>query len=189
MAPLPIFHGELKASLAAMMAFPNDLEKAELCACWQIASLFNSEMIEQNRSASITRIVRRSAQFANYQNEWTKNRNEGAIVGAVTLVMMSLIEDAPDLATWERAMLYTIDQVRNRSRRCSALAQSVARVSRRAAVDRRRAPIGILRHVRRSVHRTQLIDEVLGVIGFVGAERNRPRPIRAQLDHVQRRDP
>ena len=34
MAPLPIFHGELKASLAAMMAFPNDLEKAELCACW-----------------------------------------------------------------------------------------------------------------------------------------------------------
>src|SRR5271166_2889949 len=114
MAPLPIFHGELKASLAAMMAFPNDLEKAELCACWQIASLFNSEMIEQNRSASITRIVRRSAQFANYQNEWTKNRNEGAIVGAVTLAMMSLIEDAPDLATWERAMLYTIDQVRNR---------------------------------------------------------------------------
>ena len=35
-------------------------------------------------------------------------------MGAVTLAMMSLIEDAPDLATWERAMLYTIDQVRNR---------------------------------------------------------------------------
>ena len=56
MAPLPIFHRDLKTSLAAMMAFPNDLEKAKLCACWQIASLFNNEMIEQNKSASVMRI-------------------------------------------------------------------------------------------------------------------------------------
>jgi hypothetical protein len=39
------------------------------------------------------------------------------------------------------------------------------------------------------VHRAQLIDEVLGVVGLVTAERDRPRPVGARLDHVQRRDP
>ena len=41
----------------------------------------------------------------------------------------------------------------------------------------------------RRVHRAQFIDEVLGVIALVGAERDRPRPVGARLDHVQRRDP
>ena len=39
------------------------------------------------------------------------------------------------------------------------------------------------------VHRAQFIDEVLGVVGFVGAQRDRLRPIGARLDHVQRRNP
>ena len=60
---------------------------------------------------------------------------------------------------------------------------------RRAAVDRRRAAARVLRHVRRRVHRAQFVDEVLGVVALVGAERDRPRPIGARLDHVQRRDP
>ena len=56
-----------------------------------------------------------------------------------------------------------------------ALAQSVAGMARRAAVDRRRAAVRILRYVRRRVHRAQFTDEVLGVVSLVGAERNRPR--------------
>ena len=35
----------------------------------------------------------------------------------------------------------------------------------------------------------QLIDEFLGVLALVGAERDQPQPIGARLDHVQRRDP
>ena len=69
------------------------------------------------------------------------------------------------------------------------MARGIARVSRRTAVNRRGTPIGVLRHVRRRVHRAQFIDEVLGVVGLVGAERDRPRSIAARLDHVQRRDP
>ena len=41
----------------------------------------------------------------------------------------------------------------------------------------------------RRVHRAQLIDEVLGVVGLVGAQRDRLRPIGGRLDHVQSRDP
>ena len=50
-----------------------------------------------------------------------------------------------------------------------ALADGIARVPRGSAVDRRRAAVRVLRHVRRRVHRPQFIDEVLGVIGLVGA--------------------
>ena len=35
----------------------------------------------------------------------------------------------------------------------------------------------------------QLVDEVLRVVAPVGTERDRPRPVGARLNHVQRRDP
>ena len=38
-------------------------------------------------------------------------------------------------------------------------------------------------------HRSQLVDEVLRVIGLVGAERDGAGPIGERLDHVQRRHP
>jgi hypothetical protein len=63
-----------------------------------------------------------------------------------------------------------------------ALAHVIARVSRRAAVNRRGTPpIGILRDVRRRIHRAQFIDEVRCVVGFVGAESNGPRSIGMRL--------
>ena len=43
--------------------------------------------------------------------------------------------------------------------------------------------------MRRHVHRAQFVDEVFGVVALVGAERDRPWPVGARLDHVQRRDP
>jgi hypothetical protein len=62
-------------------------------------------------------------------------------------------------------------------------------VSGRAAVDRRRAAICVLRHVGRHFHRAEFVDEILGVIGFVGAQGDRLRPVGAWLDHMQRRNP
>jgi hypothetical protein len=41
--------------------------------------------------------------------------------------------------------------------------------------------------MRRHFHRAQFVDEVLGVIGFVGAQGDRVRPVGARFDHVQRR--
>ena len=73
----------------------------------------------------------------------------------------------------------------------AALARTrMAGVSRRAAVDRRRSA------VRRSAPRdgVAIIErssrpQVLGVVGLVGAERDRRRPIGARLDHGRRCDP
>jgi hypothetical protein len=39
------------------------------------------------------------------------------------------------------------------------------------------------------IYRPQLVDEVFRVIGLVGAERDRLRPVGARLDHVKRRYP
>ena len=43
---------------------------------------------------------------------------------------------------------------------------------------------GILRHMRRHLHRAQFVDEILGVISLVGTQRDRLRPIGVRLDHV-----
>ena len=43
--------------------------------------------------------------------------------------------------------------------------------------------------MRRHCHRAQLIDEVFRVVGLVGAERDRARPVGARFDHGERRYP
>lgn len=55
----------------------------------------------------------------------------------------------------------------------------------RAAVDRGPAATGVPRHVRRPPHRAQFVDEVPSIVGLVGAERDRARPVGPGLDHVQ----
>lgn len=60
-------------------------------------------------------------------------------------------------------------------------------VARRPPIDRRSAPTGVLRHVRRHLHGAQLVDEILRVIPLVGTQCGRPRPVGVRLDHVQRR--
>jgi hypothetical protein len=46
-----------------------------------------------------------------------------------------------------------------------------------------------MRHMRRHCHRAQFIDEVLRVVGLVGAERDRARPVGARFDYGERRNP
>ena len=43
--------------------------------------------------------------------------------------------------------------------------------------------------MRRHCHRAQFIDEVFCVIGLVGTERDRARPVGARFDHGERRYP
>jgi hypothetical protein len=43
--------------------------------------------------------------------------------------------------------------------------------------------------MRRHVHRAQLVDEVLCIEGFVGAKRDRCRPVGTRFDQVQRGHP
>src|SRR3984957_1587089 len=70
-----------------------------------------------------------------------------------------------------------------------ALTDGIAVVPRRACVDRRTSATGVLRHMRRHCHRAQLIDEVFRVVGLVGTERVRARPVGARFDRGERRYP
>src|SRR3954463_7298898 len=63
-----------------------------------------------------------------------------------------------------------------------ALADGIATVPGRSAIDRRTAAAGVLRDMRRHVHRARFIDEVLRIVGLVGAERDRLRPVGAGFD-------
>ena len=54
-----------------------------------------------------------------------------------------------------------------------ALADGISAVPGCSSVDRRAAAAGVLRNVRRHVHRAQFVDEVFCVVGFVGAKRSR----------------
>jgi hypothetical protein len=62
-------------------------------------------------------------------------------------------------------------------------------MARRAPINGRAATIDVLRHMGRHLHRPQIIDEVLCVIGLVGTQRDGLWPIGEGFDHLQRRDP
>src|SRR6202521_4376790 len=70
-----------------------------------------------------------------------------------------------------------------------ALTDGIGPVARRACVPPRTSATGVLRHMRRHCHRAQLIDEVFRVVGLVGTERDRARPVGARFDHGERRYP
>src|SRR5207342_3324172 len=71
----------------------------------------------------------------------------------------------------------------------NALARRVAAMPGRPPVDRRASITGVLRYMRRHLHRSQLVDEVGAVEALVTTERDRPRPVGVRLDHVKRRHP
>jgi hypothetical protein len=110
MAVLPIFNRHLFSSVIGVMTFPGDMKKAELCASWLLARGNVRLMIEENGPGYGAAISVGAADLAQYHAEWSKAREEGNIVGVVTFVMASLIEDHPDLASWERAMLTSVDK-------------------------------------------------------------------------------
>ena len=58
-----------------------------------------------------------------------------------------------------------------------------------AAVDRRAAPIGILRDMRSDRFVAQFHDKVAGVVALIGTQGDRLRPIGMRLDQCQRRQP
>ena len=62
-------------------------------------------------------------------------------------------------------------------------------MTRRAPVDRRASPVGVLRDVRAHVHRPELVDEVLSIVSLVRAEGDGARPIGPRFDHREGRNP
>src|ERR1700728_1822934 len=70
-----------------------------------------------------------------------------------------------------------------------ALADGIAAMPGRSPINRRAAAAGVLRNMRRHLHRAQFVDEVFCVVGLVGAKRDRCRPVGTRLDHVQRSHP
>jgi hypothetical protein len=109
MAVLPIFNRHLFTSVFGVMSFPGDMGKAELCASWLLARGDVRLMIEENGPGYGAAISAQAAELAQYYAKWSKAREEGSIVGAVTFVMVSLVVDHPNLASWERATLALID--------------------------------------------------------------------------------
>src|SRR5450755_963554 len=67
-----------------------------------------------------------------------------------------------------------------------ALADGIAAVPGRSPINRRTAAVGVLCNMRCHVHRAQFVDEVFCIVGFVGAKRDRCRPVGTRLDHMQR---
>lgn len=73
--------------------------------------------------------------------------------------------------------------------RCASnsLADLVARVARRASVDRRAAAVGVLREMQAHVHEALFIDKYAGVIANAGAKCHTDRAAGVGLDHGERR--
>ena len=69
------------------------------------------------------------------------------------------------------------------------LADSIARMPCRAAIDGGGAVGGVLRHMRSNVQFPQIGDEVLCVVSFVGAQRQASGSRRAPDDHLDGRFP
>src|SRR5262249_14489088 len=70
-----------------------------------------------------------------------------------------------------------------------ALAGGVARMPRRAPIDRRAAASGVLGHMRAHVHAAQFLDKGGGIVTAVGPESERASPVGDMLPTVERRQP
>jgi hypothetical protein len=112
MAALPIFNGDLLSSLLGVMAFPDDMKKAEAHACWLLALGGETETEKLIKDFGVTyaaKIMSGAAEFAFWHEDWERAKKAGNVAGAVTLAMVALLNDAPALASWERAILTVVD--------------------------------------------------------------------------------
>jgi hypothetical protein len=64
MAPLPVFNKHPLSSALAIMAFPNDEEKAYLCSCWIIVKGMPDVLINHQQKETAAHIASRSSEFA-----------------------------------------------------------------------------------------------------------------------------
>jgi hypothetical protein len=106
MALLPIFHGSRHSSLSAVMTFPRDLATAKICAGWLIASARAPELLRLGNSNhdSIIALVNDAVQMAPLYEEYLANTLAGFKAGVVVCALLSLVDQDPQTASWERAI-------------------------------------------------------------------------------------
>jgi hypothetical protein len=109
MAPLPVFNKDPFSSALAIMAFPDDHQKAYLCSCWIIVQGMADVLIKHQPEAAAAHIASKSAEFAQFFSEWHRRQREGVFVGTLVTTMVSLIKQDPSVASWENAMNILID--------------------------------------------------------------------------------
>jgi hypothetical protein len=69
MAPLPVFNKEPLSSALAIMAFPDDHQKAYLCSCWMIVRGMADVPIKHQPEETAAHIASKSAEFAQFFSE------------------------------------------------------------------------------------------------------------------------
>jgi hypothetical protein len=109
MSPLPIFNKEPFSSALAIMAFPDDHQKAYLCSCWIIVQGMADVLIKHQPEEAAAHIASKSAEFAQFFSEWHRRQQEGVFVGTLVNTMVSLIKQDSSVASWENAMNILID--------------------------------------------------------------------------------
>ena len=109
MAPLPVFNKDPLSSALAIMAFPDDHQKAYLCSCWIIVQGMADVLIKHQPEAAAAHIASKSAEFAQFFSEWHRRQQEGVFVGTLVTTMVSLIKQDRSVASWENAMNILID--------------------------------------------------------------------------------
>jgi hypothetical protein len=109
MSPLPIFNKEPFSSALAIMAFPDDQQKAYLCSCWIIVQGMADVLVKHQPEEAAAHIASKSAEFAQFFSEWHRRQQEGIFVGTLVNTMVSLIKQDRSVASWENAMNILID--------------------------------------------------------------------------------
>jgi hypothetical protein len=98
MAPLPVFNKDPLSSALAIMAFPDDHQKAYLCSCWIIVQGMADVLIKHQPEEAAAHIASKSAEFAQFFSEWHRRQQEGVFVGTLVNSMVSPIKQDRSVA-------------------------------------------------------------------------------------------
>jgi hypothetical protein len=109
MAPLPVFNKDPLSSALAIMAFPDNHQKAYLCSCWIIVQGMADVLIKHQPEEAAAHIASKSAEFAQFFSEWHRRQQEGVFVGTLVNSTVSLIKQDRSVVSWENAMNILID--------------------------------------------------------------------------------
>jgi hypothetical protein len=114
MASIPIFFGDMEASLKAAMIFPREPKKAGVLAAWLILQEARKQL-EQNVSVELVAereaddptlldVACAAVDFAYLYPKARKNILDGARAGFVVAILWRLIRDDPHAASWDMAI-------------------------------------------------------------------------------------
>jgi hypothetical protein len=125
-AALPIFFGQLEASLNAVMLFPRRLEQAKVCVAWLIMQdvgnmrrLGLEDHIDPPPN-ELLEVACAASDFAYIYDDAQKNMAEGQRAGMVVASLWGVIGKSPETASWESAIQTTERYFARRNRKLAA---------------------------------------------------------------------